>query len=123
MPSKTKRAASRPAPVTTSTDSDKGRSESPGVGPGAARSRRRSIVEEVMSEPCIYGGLLASRGEVYADLAEQRGPNGERISDLMIDRLTWTPKSATPEQAARLTECGLTLKRIRAMEKVAGGGA
>ena len=36
MPSKTKRAASRPAPVTTSTDSDKGRSESPGVGPGAA---------------------------------------------------------------------------------------
>lgn len=74
---------------------------------------RRNLVAVVMAEPCIYGGLLATRAEVYEDLAELRGPKGEKLDHLAIDRMVWHCAEATPEDVARLTAAGLTLKAFR----------
>lgn len=68
-------------------------------------------VTQVMSERCIYGGLLATRGEVYADLSDPR------LSERMRDRLTWMPDKATDAEIEALTAQGMTLKAFRAAEK------
>ncbi len=79
----------------------------------------RNIVAEVMAEPCIYGGLLATRGEVYEDLAKLRDPNGKGMAPLWLDRLTWMCKPATAEDAEYLRAVGLTLQAIQEKESVA----
>ena len=82
-------------------------------------SKRRNLVAEVMSEPCLYGGLAATRMEVYEDLRSLRGENGEKLDYLALDRLTWMPAAITAEEADFLRSCGLTLKAIREQEAVA----
>lgn len=69
----------------------------------------RRIVDQLMAEPCIYGGLLATRGEVYEDLQEVRGPQGQPISHLMIDRLVWMCPAIKPGDPVP----SLTLKQVR----------
>lgn len=53
------------------------------------------------------------------DLQSHRGPNDEKISPLMIDRLVWMYKPASPGQAEYLRSCGLTLANIQAAERSA----
>lgn len=77
---------------------------------------RKNIVQEVLGEQCIYGGLLATRMEVYQDLVEIHKARGQKINHLFIDRLTWMPKAATPDQVEFLSERGMTLKRMREWE-------
>lgn len=79
-------------------------------------ARRKSAVKCVLQGLCIYGGLLATRQEVMEDLQRLRGRNGETLSWLMVDRLTWMPKDATAEVAKHLRSCGLTLKQVRESE-------
>lgn len=67
---------------------------------------RQNAVGEVMSELCVYGGLLATRAEVYADLVNK---NDGGLSWLTIDRLVWMPPKATKEQADALRAAGMTL--------------
>ena len=81
-------------------------------------SKRRNLVAEVMSELCLYGGLVATRMEVYEDLRSLRGENGEKLDYLGLDRLTWTPEAITEEEADFLRSAGLTLKAIREQEAV-----
>jgi hypothetical protein len=76
----------------------------------------RNIVKEVMGEYCIYGGLLATRAEVYADLMESTVSRGQPINHLFLDRLTWMPEKATPEQISRLMSAGFTLNAMRGEE-------
>ncbi len=73
---------------------------------------RRNLVAEVMEERCVYGGLIATRLEVYRELEALRDRNGERLSSLAVDRLTWMPKTATPEDIANRP----TLTTLRAVE-------
>ena len=79
----------------------------------------RNIVAEVMAEPCIYGGLLATRGEVYEDLQRLCRPDGAGMSHLWLDRLTWMCKPASAEDAEFLRARGMTLEAIQAKEAVA----
>ena len=77
---------------------------------------RRNAVDEVMAEPCIYGGLLATRGEVYMDLQRLKRPDGTGMSHLWLDRLTWMCKPASAEDAAFLRARGMTLEAIQEQE-------
>lgn len=77
---------------------------------------RRNLVAEVLSEPCVYGGLLATRGEVYADLQRLRRPDGTGMDPLWLDRLTWMCPAASEDDAAFLRERGMTLKAVREQE-------
>jgi len=74
---------------------------------------RRNMVAEVMGEPCIYGGLLATRGEVAADLTAQG------VKWPLSDRLTWMCKPASAEDVAFLRSVGMTLAAVREKESVA----
>jgi hypothetical protein len=74
---------------------------------------RRDLVAEVMAEPCIYGGLLATRAEVYEDLAKLRRPDGTGMDALWLDRLTWMCPAASAEEVEHLTATGMTLTAIR----------
>lgn len=78
---------------------------------------RRNMVSEVLSEKCIYGGLLATRQEVYADLMSLTKARGEKPNHIFCDRLAWMPPKATQEQAAVLQSRGMTLKAFRASGK------
>jgi hypothetical protein len=55
---------------------------------------RRNAVQEIMEERVVYGGLVASRWEVYQDLQAKNADN--RIHWLTIDRLTFNCPVATP---------------------------
>jgi hypothetical protein len=58
---------------------------------------RRNLVAEVMAEKCVYGGLIATRGEVYDDLCRawrSRGHDPDKIF-LLIDELVWKCPEAT----------------------------
>lgn len=53
-----------------------------------------AAVDDYMKEVCVYGGLLATRAEVYADL-DRPG-----LSWLMVDRLVGMCLPATPADIA-----------------------
>ena len=69
-------------------------------------------LSEVMAEPCIYGGLLATRGEIFADLAWLE----KRTRWPFVDRLAFMYRTATPDEVAREAAYGFTLKNMRAAE-------
>lgn len=73
---------------------------------------KTKVVEILGQEQCVYGGLLATRAQVYDHLRAARGPDGEAIGWLMLDRLTWMPSRATPAQAAELRRRGMTLENL-----------
>jgi hypothetical protein len=63
---------------------------------------RRNVVAEVMNELCVYGGEVATRGQVYEDLQAHRGPSGERLDWLFIDRLVWMYPKYDPAKHGEL---------------------
>lgn len=71
--------------------------------------KRRRIIDEVMAQLCVYGGLLATRAEVYEHLCAVYESKGlcPKKNFLSIDRLTWQPPEATPEQADYCRRVGL----------------
>ncbi len=74
---------------------------------------KKNLVAEVMGEHCIFGGLLATRGEVYEDLSRLRRPDGTAMDALWLDRLTWMCPAASADQAECLAALGMTLVAVR----------
>ncbi len=67
-----------------------------------------------MSELCIYGGLLATRAEVYFDIKACAKSNGHNLSDLFVDKMVWMNPKATPAQIKLMKSRNHTLKAMRA---------
>lgn len=68
---------------------------------------RRNIIQELMSETVVYGGLVATRGEVYLDAIECG------CSHHWADRFAFRDQAVQPEAVAHLP----TLKQIREYER------
>jgi hypothetical protein len=72
-----------------------------------SKQARAPKVGEVLQELCIFGGLLATRQQVYEYLQTLRGPKGETLRPLALDQLAWQPDKATPEEIEYHRRVGL----------------
>ena len=74
--------------------------------------KRKTAIQEIMDEKVVYGGLIATRGEVTIDLQSVH-KDGHSIHWLLIDKLVFGCPLATPWDL----EHRMTLKQARAKEK------
>lgn len=70
----------------------------------------------VMQELVIYGGLLATRQEVYDDLRDRRSPDERRSCHAHCEQMAWMPRAATDAEVELLRGRGQTLARFRDWE-------
>jgi hypothetical protein len=59
-----------------------------------ARKQKLNMVQQIFAETVVYGGLIATRAEVYEDIVSLNG------NSTMADYISMRAKEATPEDIA-----------------------